>query len=120
MVNGAFSMERDLIKKMTVFLFCRDDVSIQNDHIRDVDWSSHPDFSVNGSPAVNSTTSSTAAATAWLSSPAASRKRRASALSGTMPSPTSLATRISVPAKRAIASDNAGPAHEMKTEERRV
>src|SRR3546814_13537652 len=66
MVNGAFSMERDLIKKMTVFLFCRDDVSIQNDHIRDVDWSSHPDFSVNGSPAVNSPTSSTAAAFAWL------------------------------------------------------
>src|SRR3546814_14753182 len=63
-------------QKMTVFLFCRDDVSIQNDHIRDVDWSSHPDFSVSGSPAVSSTTSSTAPATAWLSSPAASRKRR--------------------------------------------
>src|SRR3546814_5087540 len=41
-------------------------------------------FSVNGSPAVNSTTSSTAAATAWLSSPAARSEEHTSELQSLM------------------------------------
>ena len=49
-------------------------------------------FTRSGRPATISTTSSATEATAWFSRPAASRKRRASAFSGTIPSPTSFAT----------------------------
>src|SRR5262249_11745427 len=57
-----------------------------------IDGISHH-FTFIGMPATSRTTRSATAAKRWLSRPAASRKRRASAFSGTMPRPTSLATR---------------------------
>src|SRR3954447_21568808 len=50
-------------------------------------------FSFIGRPATTNSASSAAAAMAWFMNPAASRKLRASALSGTMPRPTSLVTK---------------------------
>jgi len=52
---------------------------------------SHP-FNETANPATMSVTLSTTFASAWFSQPASSLKRRASGLSGTMPSPTSFAT----------------------------
>ena len=49
-------------------------------------------FTTIGSPATMNTTRSARAATRWCSRPASSRNARASALSGTMPRPTSLET----------------------------
>src|SRR5579883_514260 len=49
-------------------------------------------FTTSGRPATIITTRSARDATRWLSRPWASRKRRASALSGTMPRPTSFDT----------------------------
>lgn len=54
-------------------------------------------FSRCGMPAVTNHTSCAARAKAWLSQPASSRNRRARALSGTMPCPTSLETSSSTP-----------------------
>ena len=64
--------------------------------------SSH--FTCSGRPATISTTRSATAATRWLSRPAASRKRRASAFSGTMPRPTSFETTTQGPRGRASAA----------------
>src|SRR5690606_12820414 len=61
-------------------------------------------FTVSGRPATTRVTWSTTAARRWLRRPAWSRKRRASALSGTMPKPTSLATRTSGWRRRATVS----------------
>ena len=54
-----------------------------------------PGLTISGRPATVSTTRSARAASRWCRRPASSRKRRASALSGTIPSPTSLPTRTS-------------------------
>src|SRR5262249_11997155 len=53
--------------------------------------------SPSGRPAATKTTRAASAATAWLSRPASSRKRRPSGVSGTSPSPTSLATSTTGP-----------------------
>src|SRR5579863_1011292 len=54
-------------------------------------------FNTIGKPAATKTAESTDRATAWFTSPATSRKRRPSALSGTIPSPISLDTRTILP-----------------------
>ena len=54
-------------------------------------------LTISGRPATVSTTRSAWAASRWCRRPAASRKRRARALSGTIPSPTSLPTSTSGP-----------------------
>src|SRR5690606_33248426 len=64
-------------------------------------------FTLIGRPATVRITLSAAAATVWLRRPAWSRNARASALSGTMPSPTSLATTTHGP--RGDASTSASP-----------
>src|SRR5215471_2570926 len=60
-------------------------------------------FKMTGMPATTRTTRSACAAIRWLRSPCRSRKRRASAFSGTMPKPTSLATNTTGAAARASA-----------------
>src|SRR5262245_43701023 len=61
-------------------------------------------FTTSGSPATTSTTRSARAASRWFRRPCASRNRRASALSGTIPYPTSLETSTTAPVRRASAS----------------
>src|SRR6185437_13363155 len=65
---------------------------------------SRASFSTSGRPAATSTTRCACAATLWLRRPAWSRKARASALSGTMPRPTSLATSTAGPSRRGSVS----------------
>lgn len=56
--------------------------------------SAYSDFSTRPTPATMSVTSRATAAMSWLARPSASRYRRPSAVGGTMPSPTSLLTKI--------------------------
>src|SRR4029077_15048645 len=57
-------------------------------------------FTISGSPATTRTTRSARAARRWLSRPCRSANRRASALSATMPDPTSLETSTVKPLRR--------------------
>ena len=70
-------------------------------------------------------TSSAAAATAWLRRPAASRKRRARGLSGTMPRPVSFETAIQGPrgaaraaARREVSGSGSAPARRRLVSQR--
>ena len=63
-------------------------------------------FSTSGRPAATNTTRSASAAMSWFSRPAASRNRRPSGVSGTSPSPTSLATSTTGPAASRSAAHN--------------
>src|SRR6185369_14317381 len=71
-----------------------------------VDRFGHGLFIATGRPATIMITRAACAASLWLRMPCASRKRRASALSGTMPRPTSLETSTVGPTLRASASSS--------------